>query len=209
MSEIAQQPYIFELVGNRLCLDFVNTVDGRKTGKVVDRLATYSDLVYWGLQAEAISEEEAQQLLERAALQPEEAQQALRRVVEVRDALYRLFSALAYEQEPQAADMQIVNRALSDAMCHVSLELHGDHFDLGWAGAEHSLNRILWAVIRSTSDLLTSEEMQLIRMCAADDCAWLFLDTSKNHSRRWCDMKNCGNRVKVGRHYERKKQKQD
>ena len=44
----------------------------------------------------------------------------------------------------------------------------------------------------------------LVRECGASDCAWLFLDTSKNHHRRWCDMTRCGNRAKVRRFYARR-----
>jgi predicted RNA-binding Zn ribbon-like protein len=61
-------------------------------------------------------------------------------------------------------------------------------------------------VVKSAGDLLISGELDNVRVCSAPDCQWLFLDTSKNHSRRWCDMKGCGNRAKVRRHYERKKQ---
>jgi len=52
-------------------------------------------------------------------------------------------------------------------------------------------------------DLLTSDRLSAVRECAADDCAWLFLDESRNRSRRWCDMKVCGNRQKARLHYHR------
>ena len=66
-----------------------------------------------------------------------------------------------------------------------------------------SLESVLWAVTRAAVDLLLSEELEHLRICDSDACAWLFLDRTKNHRRRWCDMKICGNRVKAKRHYEK------
>ncbi|MBI4413448.1 MAG: CGNR zinc finger domain-containing protein, partial [candidate division NC10 bacterium] len=74
-----------------------------------------------------------------------------------------------------------------------------------WTGDGQRLDRMLWAVTRSAADLLTSGELAAVRECEAETCAWLFMDRSRNRSRRWCDMKACGNRAKARRHYERKK----
>jgi len=67
------------------------------------------------------------------------------------------------------------------------------------------LERINWLIVRSAADLLTSDKLHDVRACSAEDCRWLFLDISKNHSRRWCDMETCGNQAKARRHYRRKK----
>jgi predicted RNA-binding Zn ribbon-like protein len=74
-----------------------------------------------------------------------------------------------------------------------------------WINMDQYLDSVLWAVARSAAELLLSDELQHLRICAADNCAWLFLDRTKNQRRRWCDMKVCGNRVKARRHYERVK----
>lgn len=76
-------------------------------------------------------------------------------------------------------------------------------FVWGWDDAAPALDRPLWPVARSLAELLTSDELPRVRECAADNCAWLFIDTSKNRSRRWCDMAVCGNRAKARRHYAR------
>jgi predicted RNA-binding Zn ribbon-like protein len=62
---------------------------------------------------------------------------------------------------------------------------------------------MLWPIASSAADLLTSERLKKVRLCEAKTCTWLFLDESRNHSRRWCDMKVCGNREKARRHYQR------
>jgi predicted RNA-binding Zn ribbon-like protein len=67
----------------------------------------------------------------------------------------------------------------------------------------------LWGVTRSAADLLTSDtERPLVRECSAEDCHWLFLDTTRNRSRQWCSMKSCGNRQKARRHYQRVRSQQ-
>jgi len=48
--------------------------------------------------------------------------------------------------------------------------------------------------------LTSSQRLNQVRQCRGDNCGWLFVDGSKNHSRRWCDMRDCGNRAKVRRH---------
>jgi len=83
---------------------------------------------------------------------------------------------------------------------------HEQHFAWGWDFYQAALDDIIWPVVRSAADLLTSDTLPMLRICAADDCQWLFMDTSKNQTRRWCNMKSCGNRAKARRHIERKKQ---
>jgi predicted RNA-binding Zn ribbon-like protein len=80
-------------------------------------------------------------------------------------------------------------------------------FRWGWDEESDSLTKVLWPVAKAAADLLTSEGHALKRLhqCAASDCGWLFIDMSRNHSRRWCDMSNCGNVAKARRHYHRKK----
>ena len=76
----------------------------------------------------------------------------------------------------------------------------------GWEfDAEADLARPAWSIARSAVEILTGELYDLVRECAADDCAWLFIDTSRNHSRRWCSMSSCGNRAKVHQFRQRKR----
>jgi predicted RNA-binding Zn ribbon-like protein len=95
---------------------------------------------------------------------------------------------------------------LAETMIHTQLVPKGKCCEWSWIAQDDVLDRMLWPVIRSAADLLTSQDLWSVKICASDSCNWLFLDTSKNQSRRWCDMKSCGNRAKVHRHYERRKQ---
>jgi predicted RNA-binding Zn ribbon-like protein len=82
----------------------------------------------------------------------------------------------------------------------------GERWRWRWAGdaeSEPALDRVLWPVARSAAELLTSDDLAAVRECAAPDCRWLFLDRSRNRSRRWCAMATCGNRSKARRHYRR------
>jgi predicted RNA-binding Zn ribbon-like protein len=79
------------------------------------------------------------------------------------------------------------------------------HFTWEWVHPESSLDSMLWPVTRAASELLTSDDLAYVRRCASESCGWLFLDKTKNHRRRWCEMKTCGNRDKARRYYQRQK----
>lgn len=206
MSEATTETFGF--VGNNLCLDFLNTVHDRNSSTQRDEFTSYSDLIAWSSCAGIMPTGEAEQLLVQAGQRPEEATRVFKRAIEMREVIYRIFAAIAQESTPDPPDLARLNESFADAMSRVCIAFHDNTFTLDWAQKETTLESILWTVVRAAAKLLTSEELHLAHQCAADDCTWLFLDTSKNHSRRWCDMKSCGNRTKVGRHYERRKQKE-
>ncbi|HEX2091777.1 MAG TPA: CGNR zinc finger domain-containing protein, partial [Longimicrobiaceae bacterium] len=122
--------------------------------------------------------------------------------VELREAIYGIFSTLAGGGEAPQEELEILNRELSRAMSRARITAAGGQCDWAWQDTGE-LDRVLWPVARSAAQLLTSEDRVRVKECAGDDCGWLYLDTSKNRSRRWCDMKDCGNRAKVRRHYHR------
>jgi len=190
------------LVGGRLCLDFANSVGSRGAEVRNDRLQEYGDLLWWGLRAGILIDAEADRLRRTAEARPEEAAAVHRRGIELREAIYRIFSARNAGEEIGEAELEVVNAEVGRAMRWARVVREGQGFAWGWDGAAE-LDRILWPVARSAAELLTSPERERVGECAADTCGWLYLDTSKNRSRRWCDMKDCGNRAKVRRHYRR------
>jgi predicted RNA-binding Zn ribbon-like protein len=196
----------FSLLGNRLCLDFTNTVDDRFRENKDELLTDYRDLVAWSRQTGITTDAEASHLLAAAQRRPEEAEVVRKRAVTWREALFRIFQAYVNEADPDEEDLCQFNAVLSEAMGKTRLVGGDEHYHWDWAEKETALDWMLWPVLRSAADLLISEDLHLMRQCASEDCSWLFLDTSKNHSRRWCNMQNCGNRAKVNRHYGRKKQ---
>ncbi|MBI2081511.1 MAG: CGNR zinc finger domain-containing protein, partial [candidate division NC10 bacterium] len=103
------------------------------------------------------------------------------------------------------SDLAVLNAALAEALPLLGLVPEGNGFTWEWTANGQRLDRMLWPVARSAAELLTSGELARVRECEAESCAWLFMDRSRNRSRRWCDMKTCGNRTKARRHYERKR----
>lgn len=206
MSEAQTEP--FDFVGNNLCLDFVNTVHDRKSNTQRDDFTSYDDLVAWSRLAGIATAAEAEQLLARARQHPDETERVYERAIEQREVIYRIFAAIAQEREPAPSDLARLSELFADAMSKACITLRDNTFTWEWTQKETALESLLWPVIRAAAELLTAQDLRLARQCAADDCSWLFLDTSKNHSRRWCDMQSCGNRIKVSRHYERRKKKE-
>ena len=201
-------PNFDDIPGNWLCLDFTHTLQDRNNANRNEHLHSYSDLLAWGLYMHLLQEEEAQQLLRIAEQHPQIALKTLHNATSLREAIYRIFYNIAEETDPRADDMALLNTMLAQAMSHACIDNEEkDGFRWDWSANRDAdrLERINWLLVRSAADLLTSEKLHDVRACAAEDCRWLFLDISKNHSRRWCDMETCGNQAKARRHYTRKK----
>lgn len=195
----------FKFIGGWLCLDFANTLGCREGDRPNERLYSYSDLISWSQQADLLTHSEARNLFHEAKLRTEEAKAAFQRGIILREAIYRIFSAIASHKSPNDVDLDILNTELCEAMTRVRIIPTTDGYALNYPEKRGVLDRALWPIARSAADLLTSNKLTRIRKCAAKGCAWLFLDMSRNRSRRWCDMKDCGNRIKARRHYERKR----
>lgn len=198
----------FEFTGGLLCLDFTNTVNARKSGSPENLLTSYADLLRWAVEAGVISREISSRLELLVHKNAEEADHVLREAIELREALYGLFLAISEHREIPEPLLEIVDRGVRKASLHSHLVQMGGSFKWEWMSPENNLNSLLWPVARSAAELLTSSELSYVRRCAADDCAWLFLDKTKNHGRRWCEMRMCGNRDKARRYYQRNKKHQ-
>jgi len=135
----------------------------------------------------------------------EKARAIHRRALALREAVYRVFSAVAAGRRADPRDIDLVNKTVDEAQRHLRLAASKSGFAWEWYGIEGALEFPLWRVVRSAAELLVSSELERVRECSGDRCDWLFLDASKNRSRRWCDMANCGNRAKARRNYERRR----
>jgi predicted RNA-binding Zn ribbon-like protein len=194
-----------------LCLDFANTAEWHASDHPEEHLNNYADLVSWAQTKRLISASEAKNLNKEAGDHPERAAHTLGQAIELREALYRIFSAQARGRALPQADLGIINRALSDALSKAQIVQTASGFRWGWVSDELALDRMLWPIVRSAADLLTLDRwLARVGQCQDDrGCGWLFLDKSKNHSRQWCDIKDCGNRAKQRRYYRRAKQRAD
>jgi predicted RNA-binding Zn ribbon-like protein len=195
--------YQFDLSGGTECLDFSNTMGAHASDAPNEHLHSYEDLVSWGRQAKIVTERQAQRLLREAARHPAQATAVLTQAVLLRETIYRIFSAIAATRLPHRDDLDALNAALPEALTRLRVSRSAKGFVWSWAIEEEALDWILWPVVRSAAELLTSDELGRLRECANETCGWLFLDRSKNQSRRWCDMKSCGNLAKARRYYQR------
>ena len=198
----APHPPQFDLDGGRLCLDFANTLGVSSA----DRLPHPDALLAFAEQADLAPQ--AQLAAARAELraQPDHGQAWLDHAKRLRQAIFGLFTAVVARRPPNAPDLAVLNDELAVALAHRCLVAVPDGgYTWGWQAEPFAAAHLLWPVVRSAAELLTSPERDQVRQCAADDCPWLFLDTSRNRSRQWCSMATCGNRAKARRYYGRRR----
>jgi predicted RNA-binding Zn ribbon-like protein len=211
---VESEQYTYDFSGGWLCLDFNNTLDQDKEGRDVEHLHTYADLVEWAAQAGIISAIKARMLTREAETHPSQAATTLADAIALRRLIYRIFSAVAAGRDPETADSTALNAALGASVVWLRIvrpqheDNHPDDapaYEWGWADSSSRLDQILWPIVWSAAQLLVSERLHQVRECGSDSCRWIFMDTSRNHSRRWCSMEGCGNRAKQRRHYHRTK----
>lgn len=200
------QERLFDLtLTGQPCLDLANTIDWRTSEQPLELIKSYADLLRWARHALILTEPEARRLARSAARRPAEASKALKRAIALRETLYRIMTAIAGDEKPRSSDLKYFNGHLSEALARLRIKAEPEGFSWQWEGSETRLDWILWPIVRATGELLASEELQMLRQCPGQGCGWLFIDTSRNKSRRWCAMEVCGNRAKARRHYEQVK----
>ncbi len=203
-------PKPFEMIAGHPALDFVNSIDDRfADGGPVELLTTYDDLLRFVSQAELITE---RQFRELKKLEPSlvERSKVVAQAVHLREALAAILYAILDHQEPAKIALLDVETIFKDAAGHRKLVFKHINsaelrFGMAWEykGVATEIQSPVWLLAEAANNLLTSPQASLIRKCASTTCQWLFLDTSKNHTRRWCDMKICGNRNKARRFHLR------
>lgn len=189
-----------------LCLEFANTLRWPGSEHPQETLHSYADSVTWARGVALVSDREARKLLRVAADRPAEASRALKSALALREAIYRIFMALVHGKAPAEADLAELNNTLTKMTSGGRVVKTAQGFAWAWDVDEEALDSLSGPIALSTAELLISEERGRVGQCADDrGCGWLFLDTSKNHSRRWCDINDCGNRAKQRRHYQRRR----
>ncbi len=211
-EQSAHERFVF--IGGHLALDFANTLGGLRGGNTRELLPAYADLVTWGLQAGALAPDEACVLLDIAQLDSIGAVAVLERAHRLREAIYTLALAHLQGDTARSQDLAILNSELSLAFAHRRVTSSATVVEWAWDWREEHpgghdgftnllLDTILCPVVLEAADLLTVHNHPPLRQCASDECSWLYLDATRNHSRRWCDMKGCGNKAKVRRYRQR------
>ena len=205
MRDIPPAPdHEIELSGGALALDFANTVGGTHVSPTHDHLRSYGDIARFAVLAGGLPSSAAKGLAERAERDPTRAEAVYELGIALRESIWAVFSALASGESPRDADLALIGDAAASGAARSRLVYDKD--GVGWSLPSDSeeLERPLWDIARSAADLLTSGEHDRIKQCASTTCEWVFLDRSRNRSRRWCDMSDCGNRAKARRFHAKK-----
>jgi predicted RNA-binding Zn ribbon-like protein len=192
------------LYGGSTCLDFANTVDARGAATRAEHLFDYGDLVRWSAYANLIDEPATRHLLTLAAARPQAAQASWTAALTLREATHRIFTGLATGTPPASADLALVQQGYAAALTTARLEQRGDKFV--WNLPADHLHRAWWPAAVAAAKLLTAGPAERVKVCASTaGCQGLFLDTSKNNSRRWCTMDDCGTTAKITRQTARRR----
>lgn len=187
----------FQLVAGHPVLDLVNTLDWRfRESGPEELLCTYDDVLRFSAQTQLLTASQARRLRDAGHSAVLQAMQSTR---ELREALAHILYAMTDKEAPPAGAIKKLNQYVQEAEARRGLQWDGLRLKISWAGNEGEAQFPVWLFAQSAFELLTSDAAEKIRACANGECRWLFLDTSKNHSRRWCDMAVCGNRMKARR----------
>src|SRR5436190_3860384 len=200
----------FELSGGHPALDLVNTLDHRFGGEApLELLADYGALLRFARQTGLLDAGQVRRLSK--SVKPQAAARALRSVRELREAMAAAFYGNLESRPPPAADIRTLERHFLASQRHRELHWQQAAARNGQPGMAWQRDRFekeaelpVWILAERAAQLMLSDAMPRVRACGADTCRWLFLDTSKNHTRRWCNMKVCGNRMKARRFQARR-----
>lgn len=204
MAEKVRNLTTLDRCGNATALDFVNTVHSRVEADPHEYLQTYADLARWARDGELVSAREFRVLTETAKSRPQQANRAIRRAVKLRELLFKLFLTLSQDGEPAKSDLEAFNKWLASALSRRRIRRVGGRLQWSWEQEADALDRPLWPVVLSAAEILAGDQRRYLKECSPPDgCGWIFLDASKNRTRKWCNMRTCGNNAKARRYYQR------
>lgn len=190
-----------------LCLDFINTLDWRRRDPPTETLHNYTDLLDWAQDTGLLDAGDAAALREQAEQDPELANRVYTRAMELRESAYAIIMAGIERKAAPQEDLDRLSEILSGALANPRLLQSGSGFRLGWQEDHREVGWFLSPIARSVLNLLSNAELDRVKECESEQgCGWLFYDTSRNKSRRWCSMESCGNRAKAASFYQRHKQ---
>jgi len=186
----------FQLLAGNPVLDFANTLDYRfDPRRTIELMSSYERLVDFAQQSGLITENQARRL--KSLKNERAAERALRHAIQLREVIESVFRALLARMAPNKSSVEDLNRFLARAREHQTFHWKSGRLTQCFDDLERNAESPTWLLAVSAEALLTSPELAHVRACHEPSCRWLFLDHSKNHSRRWCAMELCGNRAKV------------
>ena len=192
------------LYGGNTCLDLANTLDARGTPEQEEHLFAYADLVRWAAYADLLDAAGSRHLATLAKARPQAAAASFTAALRLREAIFRVFAGHSRGTPPAPADLALIQQGYAAALGTARLEQRGDRFV--WDLPAEKLDRVWWPAAVAAAKLLTGGALERVKVCASGEgCQGLFLDTSKNGSRRWCSMGDCGTAAKIRRQGARRR----
>jgi predicted RNA-binding Zn ribbon-like protein len=190
--------------GGHLAVDFVNTLGGGlEEGPQPhdEHLRAYGDVLAWSVRADVLAEPMAEALARMAARDRGRAERAFADTLALRELSDSVLRPIATGGRPSDAGLEELREWEREALSHAVLEPGGAGYRWRWDGDD--LRLPLWPLAHATVELLTHGPLDRLKPCGG--CRWLFLDRSKNRSRRWCSMEECGTANKMLRYTERRR----
>ena len=191
----------FKLHAGHPALELVNTLDLRFSANAIDLIPTYGELLRFTTQLRLLTAEQARHLTR--TVDEMDARRVVASTAELREALAAVLYGRIDGSKLQAAHVETLEKHFHAAALHRRLRWDASGMVWSWLGVERQTEIPLWKLAQPAAALLVSSDVERVKDCGDPTCRWLFLDLSKNHTRRWCDMKTCGNRMKARRHHAR------
>ncbi|WDV46384.1 CGNR zinc finger domain-containing protein [Clostridiaceae bacterium M8S5] len=193
------------ILGERLCLDFVNTIENHLNESMyIERFTSYNNFVKWCTRVNILDIDVANHLTKKGNENNIESSNVLKRAIVLREALFKIFLAVISNNTPKQSDIEVLNSEINKTMAFSQLKYKNNTF-VWEKNHTNDLDCMFSFIVKDAVSLLTSDKLDRLKLCDDACCGWLFLDMSKNKSRKWCSMKYCGNRAKARKHYKNKK----
>ena len=191
-------------LGGQVALDFVNTVSSWTKSVSNDYLGSFAKLVAWTQQSGLIDDENARGLLNRTSAK--RSALSLHEVVELRGIVRRILVAIIDDTPPAGNDLKSLNAILKEARAEQTLTCASGTF--GWElRASVDPRSLILTIALAAADFLEHADFARLKRCPPPiGCGWLFLDESRNRSRKWCSMEYCGGTAKARRFAETHRQ---
>ncbi len=195
----SNQPEVVRRDGG-LCVTFVNSASAKRKS-----FETYAELLAWGQRLGAVSGSDAERLERTAAESLSEAAAVLQRALELRSRFKRVLAGLIERKQPTDGDLEILRKELATARAAQVFARSGIGCRWVWGDrGGDDLDRMLWPVVMSMAEILSTKYCFKVGRCAGDGCDLLFVDRSSGSSRKWCSLRACGNKVRSRRDYYRR-----
>ncbi|MFN2602454.1 MAG: CGNR zinc finger domain-containing protein [Gemmatimonadaceae bacterium] len=193
----------FDFIGGHLVLDFNNTAAWPRGRPANNRIAVPGALILWAAEAKLISYTESIKLRRRLRTKYESARHELTEAHRFREVLHEILIAAERKRQPPSDVLAEFNQHLRKAGKAMNPEWRDGHLEWIPASAKNLpsiVERIAWRA----GEFFASADFDRLRCCANPKCGWFFIDRSRNNSRRWCKMRECGDRAKSKRYYEKR-----